>query len=378
MDFADRIQAVNANLKADGVRCTIEQRKDSLFVRAVLPPKPGRKDPKRRQQRIPLGCKATIAGLTMAERKARTIYSHLQIGRFDWRDWIETPAQPGEQRKVADWIKAYESQYWDQKKKTDSTQSTWNKDYIAAFKKLPAEQILTLELMLETIRQTEPDSKTRQRVCDRLASLAKFAGLGGIESIKAMRGDYSPQAVRPRDLPSDEEIIEFYYQASHPGWKWVYGMMAAYGLRPHEVFRLDMERFPTIFVKPETKTGKATGGRFVYPLPPEWVDLWNLQERILPDFTFPVEEMSNAKLSTKVSKRFYSWARRKAGGETLTALDLRHCYARRWFELGAEPSYAAVLMGHSEDIHREVYRAWISEDYYARRYQQFLEKRDRV
>jgi hypothetical protein len=37
-------------------------------------------------------------------------------------------------------------------------------------------------------------------------------------------------------LPSDEVIVEWYDRIPNPTWRYVYGIMATYGLRNHEVF----------------------------------------------------------------------------------------------------------------------------------------------
>ncbi len=51
--------------------------------------------------------------------------------------------------------------------------------------------------------------------------------------------------------------------------------IACYGLRSHEVFRLDLEDFPVVRV-----TQGKTGARFVYPLYPEWAQRWELHKRM--------------------------------------------------------------------------------------------------
>jgi hypothetical protein len=41
------------------------------------------------------------------------------------------------------------------------------------------------------------------------------------------------------------------------GWRWVFGMLAAYGLRGHEVYKADLADFPTVRIPQDTKNGRA-------------------------------------------------------------------------------------------------------------------------
>ena len=65
--------------------------------------------------------------------------------------------------------------------------------------------------------------------------LAKFAGIQ--VDLKDIKGNYKPKPVNADDVPSDDEIEAIWESIASPGWRWVYGMLATYGLRPHEVFR---------------------------------------------------------------------------------------------------------------------------------------------
>lgn len=139
--------------------------------------------------------------------------------------------------------------------------------------------------------------------------------------------------------------------------------IACYGLRPHEVFHLDVSEFPVIEVLEETKTGS----RFTYPLYPEWAEQWALNEVKLPN----LGNYSNAKLGAKIAKWVYEHQL------PFRAYDLRHCYARRCFEFDIPPDLAAGLMGHSIQVHMETYRAWIAKATYRRAYEKLIHRSDR-
>jgi len=90
--------SLNARLKAVHHRCTVEQRKASLVLRAILV---GRADSSsRRRQRIPLNLPAAFASLTEAKAKAIELAHQLRIGPFAWELW--EASQPTAVITVAD------------------------------------------------------------------------------------------------------------------------------------------------------------------------------------------------------------------------------------------------------------------------------------
>ena len=326
MDISGRLAQANGRLRAGNIGISIEQRGGTLWLRGTLPPKPNSAKTKPYQQKLslrtkehPQGVKATIAGLQYAEQQARAIRVELDKDQFNWADW--QLKQVSENETATNWIEKFEEDYWKKRKRNQQTETTWKTDYQAVFPKFLefAENAeLSIDLLIKFINQTEPDSRARKRVCDVLGRLAKFAKLDNLDAIKELTGDYSSGTVSPRSLPSDPQIVQWREKIHNPGWQWVYGMCAAYGLRPHEVFRVDLLDFPAARVDDETKTGE----RFIYPLYPEWAQRWNLKEIILPKLE-SIEDSPNAKLGTKVSGFFYD------SNIPFPAYNLRHCYARR-------------------------------------------------
>ncbi len=358
-DIDIEIEKTNAKLKTANTRVSIERRGNKLWLRATLPPKPHINKQQPYQQKVSLGLNATPAGLQAAIIKAKAMGLELDSLNFSWDNWIETPE---EAQAISDWLERFENDHWQRTKKTDAALTTW-KDYRIIFGKLDGSRPLSLDALLEVVKTTEPDSRTRKKTCTYLYKLGKFAAIDGIEAIKELAGNYSASAVSPRKLPSDKLIAEYRQSIKTESWQWVYGMIAAYGVRSHEAFHLDLEDFPVVRVL----RGK-TGERFIYPLYPEWAESWNLQDVKLPDID---PNFSNAKLGTKVSGWFYDC---KA---PFRAYDLRHCYARRCFEFGLAPDWAAGLMGHSLAVHLKTYRAWIDEATYRRAYELVINRQDR-
>jgi integrase len=371
MDISGRLAQANGRLRASKIGIAIQQRGNTLWLRGTFPPKSNSGKTKPHQQRIslrtkeqPLGVKATIAGLQYAEQQARAIALQLDKGQFNWADW--QLSQVPEAETVSDWVEKFETEYWRRRSRNQQTETTWKKDYQVVFPKFVEfanDTEISVDLIVKFVSQTEPDTRSRKRVCDILGRLAKFAKLENLEAIKELTGNYSPGTVSPRSLPTDEQIAQWRDKIANPGWQWIYGMCAAYGLRPHEVFHVDMLDFPIARVSDETKTGE----RFIYPLYPEWVESWNLKEIALPNLV-SIEDSPNAKLGTKVSGFFYDFK------IPFPPYNLRHCYARRCFEFGFTPDFGAKLMGHSVTTHCKTYRAWIDEATYWKVYETLINR----
>jgi len=352
MEFRERLNRANGRLKAGKIRVRVQAIGNVLFCRGTFPPAPGSTRDQPHQQRIALGLPANPRGLALAEERAREIGVSLENGSFDWSQYRGEKAET-----VTEWITRFR-QRW------QGAEITWKTDYQQPFNKLPPEAPLTLALLEKFAAQTTANSRARLRACNAYRQLAEFAGLP-VESFSQLKGNYSASEVDPRSLPTDEQIAAWREEITDPGWRWIYGMLATYGLRPHEVYSCDMADFPTVRVHEATKTG----ARFVWPLYPEWADSWGLVERVDPPLDLG-RGYSNAQLGTKTSKFFERWGR-------CQAYDLRHSYARRCLEFGFSPEFGAKMMGHSPETHCRVYRRWIDESTYRAIYQAMVDRSDR-
>ena len=357
LDVENELKRLNARLKAGGTRVTVEMRGNSLLVRGTFPPKTQSGKTKPYQQRLFLGFRASLAGLRAAEQKAKIISAQLELKTFDWGQWLEQES-PEQAMSIGSWLEKFEADHWNKTEKNRRSLRTWQDSYVRTFLRFEdRSQPLTLDAILTAIAKTVPESKTRQLICRNMIKLAKFAGMDDIEPIVNLKGNYSHKCVNPRNLPSDELIITSRESIKHPGWRWLFGMLATYGLRSHEVFQLDMTEFPIIRVLEDTKTGE----RLVYPLYPEWSETWNLSNIVYPPISLEYSVGKNPGLS--IARWFW------AGDIPFKAYDLRHSYARRCFEFNIPTNRSAKLMGHSEATHCFTYRRWIDEQYYRDKFQ---------
>lgn len=362
MEISDRIEQANARLKAASVNLSLEQHGGKLSLRGMLPSKKEDESPK--QQRIPLNLTATPSGIKQAENEAHAIRKDLNAGKFNWASYIklEQHENKPEADLIGDWVELFKIDYFQRRQENQKTKTTWYGDYHQVFKHLPQCQKLTSENLRRVILTTAPDTKNRKRYCNILSALARFSGLDC--NFNHLSGDYSPKKVTPREIPADADIVDCYQKLTNPAWRWVYGVLATYGLRNHEIFRLDCDRIRNGDKVLSVLDGK-TGARRVWAIYPEWFDSFNLSNVLLPEVNL---KRTDAQLGNNVSHYF-------ARHVPFRAYDLRHAWAIRSLEFGLDITLAAQQMGHSLKVHSETYHHWISERHHQRAYDAILEKR---
>lgn len=356
MDKA-RLEAVNQRLSAGQFGVTVEQHGHRLYLRATLPPKPrSRRAKKPYQQRIALGIRANPGNLAMAEREARKVGALLACGQFDWQPYLRGAiARP---ESVGDWVCKFEGEI-----RPGLADITWAKDYRQPFNRLPQDQALTPELLIEALEQTSPNSKTRKRTFLAYQRLANFAGVP--VDLKPYQGRYSASEVEPRNLPDDATIALTWAQIKNESWRWIFGMIATFGLRSHECFYLDCQELSDGGHMVRVTEGK-TGGRLVWACYPEWVEQFNLRRVILPQVT----GRQHSDFTQRVCHYF-------TDNLTITALDLRHCWAVRTLLFGMPYEIAAKQMGHSVAVHERTYHRWITKEHHQRVYDALMLRSDR-
>jgi|SRR6476469_308441 len=353
---SDRINQANGRLRAAKVGVTIQQIGNRLYLKATLPPKPSSTKLRPYQQRIALGIHANPAGISLAEKEARKVGALLDCGEFSWTPYLSPLTPSSSPFTAADWCQKFEVEF-----RHSVAEITWETEYEAVFKQLPPDQPLTSELLRTAIARTEANSRSRRRYCTSLGKLAKFAGLEC--DFKPLQGNYSAKQVDPRDLPTDGAIAKYWHTFKNPHWRWVYGMIATYGLRSHEVFYLDSQDFEKGKSDMIAVLRGKTGPRLVWPFYPEWIDQFELRRKLLPAVT----GQKHSDYTNRVSSYFYEHTELP-----FTALDLRHCWAVRTLEFGLDVSLAAKQMGHSVKVHHETYHHWISGDVHQRAYKILL------
>lgn len=245
------------------------------------------------------------------------------------------------------------------------TVATWEGDYQKVLGKLPQDGKLTKALLTKFVQHWPANSRSRIRACMAAQKLAAAVALDW--KAGKLRGSYKAKPVDPSKIPSDEAIEAFYQELKNPAWRWVYGAIATYGLRPHEALRADIERQRSGDQKFWVPEGTKTGARRVWPLYPEWYYDFGLQRCQIP----PIDlNRPNPNVGHSATEYFSRTAKMP-----WNLYAMRHAWARRAFYEGLEDTAAAKMMGHSLELHQTIYRAWFDDLACERAYAQMLQKR---
>ena len=358
------IAALNTRLKAARLGLQVECRGDRLSLRGTLPPRPDNPKTPPHQQRLPLKLPATTAGLKQIEREAKVIAAQLIERRFSWADYLpQAEAVQPDQLPLDERIALFEAHILAQSSPDAaalaSRKTTWEKAYAPYLKKLLAQieqqprQALDAAIVA-TLEALPSHSRSRQVACTALKAFAEFQGVALPEDIDKLGGQYGSSKAQRRLLPSDEVIVEWCDRIPNPAWRYVYGVMATYGLRNHEVFFCDYQELRRgdpegrITVLDTTKTGLHD----VWPFYPEWVDRFGLRQGQLPPINTDLTTTTLQRVGQQVAIQF------KRYGVPFSPYDLRHAWAVRTIHFGLPDTVAARMMGHSVAIHN---RPWQNE-----------------
>jgi integrase len=354
MNIDQRIKAANSRLKKAYSGVKIERVNSRLYIRGIFPPKPSSEKFEPSRQRISIAS-ANPEGVKIAESAAKQISLDIDSGAFDWGDWADVEKTP---ETFGDWIRSFKNFYFLLRGESLTTKETWRTEYVQVLKHLPQDEIPNINALKAVVLRTTANSRTRKRYAQSLKVFAQFIGLEF--DVRLFQGNYSPSKRSPRILPSDHQIEKTYSLIRNPYWRWVYGMLATYGLRGHEVFFLDLSGMLAGDFHIKVLRGK-TGHRIVFPFHADWIDLFNLTSVQIPQINLT---RSNTAIGNTVTQFF--------GRLPLPfkPYDLRHAWAVRTLQQGLDLSLAAQQMGHSLKVHTDIYHAWISEQVHKKAFRQ--------
>lgn len=263
--------------------------------------------------------------------------------------------------KIQTAIEGYQAHYLSKPRKKART---FKNEYLQIYRKLDPTAEISLESFLTCIHSIPDDTRQRKRAVYALTRLGEFAGLD-CSSLTQLAGTYSPTKTEIRNLPSDQAIAQFYETIVNDKWRWVYGAIATYGLRPHEAFFLKVNSDGTANVL----NGK-TGPRKVWPYLPEWFYQFGCKSMRLPNVQI------EGRAFDQIGRSTLKYLREQARCPFLI-YDLRHAWAVRVLDLGLKDHLAAQQMGHTVEIHQKIYQRWISEREQQAAFQEILKNRHR-
>lgn len=317
-----------------GYKAGITQTHGRLYLLARLPAKDGSGAIK--QQRIPTGLPDTPADRKRVQPMLQRLQREMDRGTFNWDDWVE--------RKVLTWAKAIDRLYNKRVLLGRTGESTW-RTYWAYLRQLPPSEQVSSERIAKHLSKYDREQWAYR---DNYYLMRDLAPLAGVQFPEVPIPIQSANKSAPV-VPDDAEIIEW-VQKLKPCLSWHLGMMATYGLRPHELYQCDfIDDQHRLQVSHRTKTGE----RLAIPLEPDWVELFDLRN---------IRRHPSPGLQPTWASRWLN-DQRRTWHFPFKPYALRHAYAGRLWRMGGSKLdiyTAARLMGHTIKEHERTYRAWIA------------------
>ena len=397
INFDDELTAVKTRLKSAKVKVGLVVARDTIQLQATLPIKPGDRDngTGRKQYKISLNIPASLDGLKTAEEEANELGRLIARKQFEWNDKYLGQTRDGNRPKtIGDVLPDFEIEYFKTRKSTEKSKHTFSyyKDYLRRL--IGENTLLSQEFIEAKLTEIEHDSAKYNA----LKAIRVLTTTLGINSINLADFKYTQPSTKHRRIPTDDEIINSYQHFEHYAlsrnltikkdkvdswklWRWVYGILATYGLRPREVFVnpdigwwLSSENKDNIWkVHPDTKTGY----REALPLHPEWVGLFDLKN---PEYLDLLKEEISGKLTFSqiniIRVNCSSWFRRV--DIPFTPYDLRHAWAIRAHIMGVPLKAAADNLGHSVEVHTDIYQKWFGLENRKKVIKQAVDKKDEL
>ncbi|BAY90817.1 MULTISPECIES: site-specific integrase [unclassified Tolypothrix] len=392
------LEKVNLRLKSAKTKVTIRESNGSLQLRATLPIKPGDTDKNgtgRKQYNISLNIPANLDGLKTAEEEAYELGKLIARKTFEWNDkYLGTEAIKKDFQTIGELLAKFEDEYFKTHKRTTKSEHTFFYYFSRTQRFTNSQDIATAENLISYIDKIDKEWSKYNAA----RAIAAFCQTFKIEI------DLSKYSKMPdrnsRNIPTDGEIatgiakFEEYLLSrgnqvnqdvknSWQLWRWAYGMLAVFGLRPRELFInpdinwwLSQENVDLTWkVHKDCKTGE----RQALPLHKQWIEDFDLRNpkylEMLATAISKKDKNNHAEI-TALTQRI-SWWFRKIGLD-FKPYDLRHAWAIRAHILGIPIKAAADNLGHSVQVHTQTYQRWFSLDMRKLAINQALSKRDEV
>ena len=369
MNLIQEINNVNDKFATQGSKLKIEKRGDKLNIRGSLPFKKDKN--KFKVQRISLGLKANISGLEEAKKKLQLINLQLELNQFDWISWVvkSNKKEIKDNCEFLTKINQFEAFFFKENKNeylTSTRKTTWRSAYKPYLKRMVkiydySSNADIRNIFLKTIETYKEGSRSRKQCATSLSVLAKFLDIKLPEDWKLNAKGYGLNKASFRDLPTDDVIEKLWEKIPNKSWRFVFGLMATYGLRNHEVFFCDLNALTKfgdkiIRVLPTTKTGEHQ----VWPFHPEWVEKFELSKlgnnpELLPNINKDLKITTLQNIGKKITDQFKRYSLQ------IRPYDLRHAWAVRTIFYDLPDTVAARMMGHSVSLHTQTYHHWITK-----------------
>ncbi|MBD1921740.1 hypothetical protein H6F77_11620 [Microcoleus sp. FACHB-831] len=405
VEAKERCNAINVTLKADKVSCKLDIKGESLTLRfsAALrdaTDKPTHEGGNTKQWNVGCGLYADDEGFSKGEFYCRQISQQMRLRLFTW-EWFdkeikgisETPKQIEKPKTIGDLIEEFKNHYLSEGRKNKHPESNWKNTYLHYYKPFNFSEFLSEKELTKAIESTEPNTASRYWAYYAIQKFLDFHQL--LDAYRVLLKRYKKSIDykhKELDIRSDDEYEQFILSLAPTKrihnrftkviceWRWTFGMLLTYGLRPHEALNILNLYEP---YKYEGKVFKAlndptndtniivtdgkTGMRTAMPLSPEgkdWVALFELKT--------PMPRQMECGNPLHVAKAFGQFLRRR--GFTFKSYSLRHRWNHRARERGIDTSTAALSMGHSEMMNSTTYKRQMGGNTKAKIIEKALEK----
>ncbi|WP_414756388.1 site-specific integrase [Anabaena sp. CCY 9910] len=392
------LDKVNLRLKSAKTKVSIRESNGSLQLRATLPIKPGDKDTNgtgRKQYNLSLNIPANLDGLKTAEEEAYELGKLIARKTFEWNDkYLGKEATKKDSQTIGDLLEKFAEEYFKTHKRTTKSKHTFFYYFSRTQRYTNPKDLATAENLINSIEQIDKEW-ARYNAARAISAFCQTF------KIEIDLSQYSKMPDRnSRNIPTDAEILsgitkfEDYLTTrgnqvnqdvkdSWQLWRWTYGMLAVFGLRPREIFInpdinwwLSKENTDLTWkVDKECKTGE----RQALPLHKEWIDEFDLRNpKYLEMLAIAIskKDKTNHAAITALTQRI-SWWFRKVELD-FKPYDLRHAWAIRAHILGIPIKAAADNLGHSMQVHTQTYQRWFSLDMRKLAINQALTKRNEI
>ena len=369
MNIIQEINNVNDKFATRGSKLRIEKRGEKLNIRGSLPSKKNKNNLS--VQRISLGLKADFNGLEEAKKKLQLITLQLELNQFNWVNWVKNTNKEKikDKFKLLTRVSEFEEFFFKENKNeylTSSRKTTWRSSYKPYLKRMisiynDANTENLDNIFITTLKTYKVGSRSRKQCATSLSVLAKYLEYKLPEDWKLMAKGYGLNKASFRDLPTDEVIEDLWEKIPNMSWKYVFGLMATYGLRNHEVFFCDLSSLTNygdkiIRVLPTTKTGEHQ----VWPFHPKWIERFELfklgnDPELLPNINRDLKVTTLQNIGKKITDQFKRYSLK------IKPYDLRHAWAVRTIFYDLPDTVAARMMGHSVSLHTQTYHHWITK-----------------
>jgi integrase len=316
---------------------SVNAQRGRLYLLANVPRRDGR--PGLAQTRIALRLDDTAVNRRTAEKQLKTLERQLAEGAFEWSYWLDDESQG------ITWREAIARLHRTRVLLGRTSQTTWEINYMGRLRQINPTSACTTASMAAALERYERNTCSYKELYYLLKNISTLVAVPFPEVPLPTYSQAQLVAV-----PNDAEIIAWVEGAPEPV-RWYWGMMACYGLRPHEIEGAVLIDRDLCQVAEGTKTGFRT----VVPLPREWVERFGLRkQRLRPRLEGSTDRPDAASkwLSKELRRQGLPWR----------PYALRHAYAARlWREGGSRLDLytAARLMGHTANQHAKTYRAHI-------------------